>query len=108
MTSVKNIAGMQPEQNASAPSQAHSANDARVTATFLQFDANKDGAVSAEELSSVLTLISPNVWTSSRIESFIYLADANGDGKLQLNEFGVIFDQTEATKSLGISESDVA
>jgi len=54
--------------------------------TFEQFDKNKDGYISYEELRIVLIGNGTNLDNEAEISEIIKLADKNGDGKIDYNE----------------------
>jgi len=54
---------------------------------FQQFDRNCDGVIDKSELAEVLKHIDGSVWTEARVNQILKLADKNGDGKIQLDEF---------------------
>merc|ERR1712232_910897 len=71
-----------------------------VYASFMQFDADHNGAVTVSELSNVLTAFDTNQWTKAHISKLVSDVDANQDSKLQFNEFK-IFLHTSEVEELG-------
>ena len=53
---------------------------------FRQFDKNGDGVLSAQELKTVMASLGSPL-TDTDIEAMIRLADANGDGRVDYEEF---------------------
>ncbi|CAE8651384.1 unnamed protein product, partial [Polarella glacialis] len=72
---------------------------------FQQFDRNGDGVIDLHELSDVLRHLDAGVWTEERIDQVLKLADTNGDGRIQLEEFvhwmfGGVSDSSDLAKRL--------
>ena len=59
---------------------------AELKKAFQVMDANKDGVVTKEELSQLLKGLGEDV-TDEVVEEMIKIADDNGDGKIQFEEF---------------------
>ena len=59
---------------------------AELKKAFEVMDANKDGVVTKEELSQLLKGLGEDV-TDEVVEEMIKIADDNGDGKIQFEEF---------------------
>ena len=59
---------------------------AELKKAFEVMDANKDGVVTREELTTLLKGLGENV-TDDVVDEMIKIADENGDGKIQFEEF---------------------
>mmetsp|Transcript_5374 Transcript_5374/g.16609 ORF Transcript_5374/g.16609 Transcript_5374/m.16609 type:complete len:945 (+) Transcript_5374:136-2970(+) len=54
---------------------------------FHKFDQNGDGVIDRKELSIVLKHLDAGVWTDDNIDRVLHVADKNGDGRIQFDEF---------------------
>ena len=59
---------------------------AELKKAFEVMDANKDGVVTKEELTTLLKGLGEDV-TDDVVDEMIKIADENGDGKIQFEEF---------------------
>ena len=59
---------------------------AELKKAFEVMDANKDGVVSKDELTTLLKGLGEDV-TDDVVEEMMKIADENGDGKIQFEEF---------------------
>ncbi len=62
---------------------------------FQAFDKDKDGFITAEELMTVFKSIN-QVYTHEEIQDMITEIDADGDGKINLDEFIIYMDSKNA------------
>ncbi|KAL4955329.1 hypothetical protein BDW69DRAFT_160822 [Aspergillus filifer] len=60
--------------------------EAELRSAFAVFDQDKNGTISADELRRVLTSIGDNV-SDADVEEMLKLADVNGDGTIDYEEF---------------------
>ena len=77
---IKNLTKNLMSKNLS-PEQA-----AELKKAFEVMDANKDGVVTKEELTTLLKGLGEDV-TDDVVDEMIKIADENGDGKIQFEEF---------------------
>lgn len=63
------------------------AGEVDVIRIFRHFDQNGNGEIEREELALVLRKLDPDVWTEEALDKLMALADTNGDGHIQYNEF---------------------
>lgn len=61
--------------------------DAKVLEAFDDYDIDKNGTISPNELREILTKVMGNKISSKQIENMIKAVDLDGDGKLSINEF---------------------
>jgi len=54
---------------------------------FQMFDRNGDGVIDRTELASVLKHLDAGVWTDDMVDKVVAVADSNGDGQIQFDEF---------------------
>jgi calcium-dependent protein kinase len=59
----------------------------QILSTFKRFDADGDGVISKDELMNVFSAISPTGFDTGTFDDVFAAADANGDGKIQYEEF---------------------
>ena len=73
-------------------------NKAAVQAAFKKFDANNDGAIDAGELAMGLKNSGVNL-TDQEIETIFAVADIDGDGQIDISEFGQLLGVDQAQPS---------
>jgi len=54
---------------------------------FQMFDRNGDGVIDRTELATVLKHLDAGVWTDDMVDKVVAVADSNGDGQIQFDEF---------------------
>lgn len=54
---------------------------------FKALDTDSNGSIDKDELTEVLGALDPDRWTEARINQLLEAADANKDGRIQLDEF---------------------
>lgn len=59
----------------------------RMLRIFQAFDLDGDGSITREELELLLSALDGGKWGDGEIDEFIQLADMNGDGMIQFEEF---------------------
>jgi len=83
-----------------------------VVDTFRRFDANGDGLITRDELTSIFKLLCSNgkSWDDSSIDLLMNAADTNRDGKIQYEEFvtWVMSDQPEKKEEPAPKEDPIS
>lgn len=59
----------------------------RTVEAFRRFDTNGDGVIDKEELGRVFKAMDPDRWDDARVSRLLALADQNGDGAINYEEF---------------------
>eukprot|EP00928_Gymnodinium_smaydae_P021448 TRINITY_DN18366_c0_g2_i1.p1 TRINITY_DN18366_c0_g2~~TRINITY_DN18366_c0_g2_i1.p1 ORF type:complete len:285 (+),score=89.32 TRINITY_DN18366_c0_g2_i1:87-941(+) len=58
-----------------------------VVETFLRFDLEGDGTIDRSELGKILRQVQPGAWNDDELDHLLWTADANGDGRIHMQDF---------------------